>query len=96
MSHICDNSPVSVNGAMCYIDDILVTVSTEEEHLQNLKEVLKCLQRHGVRMKRSKCTFMKDSVEYLGHDVDTEGVRATPQKISAIENAPMPTNVPQL
>ena len=39
---------------------------------------------------------MQDSVEYLGHRVDAEGIRATPEKISAIVNAPQPENVQQL
>ena len=28
------------SGVMCYIDDILVTGATEEEHLRNLEEAL--------------------------------------------------------
>ena len=30
-----------IDGTICYIDDILVTGSSEEEHLHNLEEVLK-------------------------------------------------------
>ena len=72
---------------MCYIDDILVTEDTENEHLQNLEEVLHQLQEHGIWMKMSKCYFMQDAVEHLGHRVDAEGLRATPKKVAAIENA---------
>ena len=36
---------------VCYIDDILVTGDTEEEHLRNLEEVLRRLQHHGIRVK---------------------------------------------
>ena len=39
---------------------------------------------------------MRDSVAYLGHLVDVEGIRATPEKIAAIVKAPMPKNVQQL
>ena len=80
---------------VCYLDDILVTGISEEEHLCNLEETLSRLQAHGVRV-RSKCTFLEDSVEYLGHRVDAEGLRATPEKIAAIQNAPQPQNVQQL
>ena len=85
-----------VPGAICYIDDIVVTGTTEAEHLRNLKEVFRRLQAHGVRMKKSKCCFMQDSVTYLGHQVDAESVRATPEKISVILEAPWPKNVQQL
>lgn len=75
---------------MCYIDGILVTGRTEEEHLHNLEEVLRRLQKHGVCMKQGKCSLMKNSVENLGHKVDTEGIHAMPQKTAAIEKAPTP------
>ncbi|XP_064400007.1 uncharacterized protein K02A2.6-like [Halichondria panicea] len=38
-----------------YIDDILVTGSTEEEHLRTLEEVLDRLEKAGARLKREKC-----------------------------------------
>ena len=31
----------------CYIDDVLITGVSEEEHLQNLTEVLRRLREHG-------------------------------------------------
>ena len=39
---------------------------------------------------------MRNSVTYLGHVIDAKGIPATPDKISAIVEAPMPTNVQQL
>lgn len=81
---------------MCYIDDTLVTGKTDTENLKNLNEVLRHLQAHGIRMKQNKCSFMQESVEYLGHRLDAEGIRATPEKVAAIMRAPMPTNVQQL
>lgn len=50
-----------------YLDDILVFSSSEEEHVQHLKETFARLRRHGLRAKREKCTFGTDTVEYLGH-----------------------------
>ena len=67
-----------------------------KEHLERLGEVLRRLQAHGVRMKLSKCSFLKGSVEYLGHRVDAEGLRATTEKMRAIDQAPQPKNVQQL
>lgn len=47
-------------------------------------------------MKRSKCSFLKDAVEYLDHRVDEKGIQATQEKFAAVEGAPMPQNVQQL
>ena len=54
---------------LVYADDILVTGKTEQEHLQTLDAVLTRLEAAGLRLKQTKCTFMKPSVEYLGYNV---------------------------
>ena len=65
------------------MDDILVTGATEEEHLRNLEEVFRRLQAHGIWVKKGKCRFLHDSVDYLGHRVDAEGLRPLPDKVEA-------------
>ena len=51
---------------ICYLDDILITDSTAEEHSKNLAEVLDRLADHGLKLKQEKCSFLQDSVKYLG------------------------------
>ena len=80
----------------CYIDDILVTGKDDALHLQHLQDVLTRLEKFGLRLKRSKCEFMKDSLEYLGHKIDAHGVHTVPSKVEAIVNAPIPENPQQL
>ena len=80
----------------CYIDDILVTGKDDALHLQHLQDVLTRLEKFGPRLKRSKCEFMKDSVEYLGYKIDAHGVHTVPSKVEAIVNAPIPENPQQL
>ena len=79
-----------------YIDDILITGASESEHLQSLEEVLRRLERAGLRAKKSKCKFMVPSVTYLGYVIDTEGLRPLPEKVEAIRQAPTPRNVAEL
>ena len=76
---------------ICYLINILVSGKTEADHLENLQKVLKTLQRYGVRAKKSKCSFLQKSVQYLGHRIDVEGIHATDSKIQAIVKAPTPS-----
>jgi len=81
---------------ICYLDDILVTGSTPQEHLHNLAVVLERLSQHGLRLKEEKCSFMQDSVDYLGHHIDAQGVHTASSKVEAITKAPAPKNVTEL
>ena len=83
-------------GVTVYIDDILVTGKSTEEHLHNLETVLQRLEQAGLRLKREKCSFMLTSVEYLGYKISEKGLQPTDEKITAIKNAPVPKNVSQL
>ena len=85
-----------INQVSVYLDDILITGRSDEEHLQRLGEVLTRLEAAGLRLRQSKCTFMQPSVEYLGHRISIDGLHPTPDKIRAISEAPAPTNVSQL
>ena len=52
---------------ICYLDDILISGTTPQEHLDNLKKVLVRLEQYGIQARKSKCAFMYEAVEYLGH-----------------------------
>eukprot|EP00731_Ephydatia_muelleri_P017292 Em0010g390a len=54
------------------------------------------IEKAGLRLKLTKCSFMLPSVEYLGHIISSEGIRPTEEKTRAIVEAPMPLNVSQL
>ena len=66
-----------IPGVVCYIDDILVTGRSENEHLEHLEAVFKSLRHYGFRIKRTKCWFFQDSVEYLSSIVSQEGIQTS-------------------
>ena len=70
--------------------------STEETHLKALEEVLRCLEQAGLRVKQSKCAFMRPSVCYLGHRIDAEGLHPLDDRVRAIRDAPTPTSFSEL
>eukprot|EP00731_Ephydatia_muelleri_P000773 Em0001g773a len=83
-------------GVVCYQDDILVTGKEIDEHLKNLERVFGRLKEFGLRLRLTKCKFLKESVEYLGHVISRNGICTSPKKIEVIQKAPIPLNVKEL
>ncbi|ETW98372.1 MAG: hypothetical protein ETSY2_42930 [Candidatus Entotheonella gemina] len=81
---------------ICYLDDILVSGRTTEEHQANLEEVLRRLKQHGIHLKKEKCSFFQSSVEYLGHCIDSQGIHTSEKKVQAIVEQRTPRNVSEL
>ena len=52
-----ENILQGIEHTAVYIDDILITGRSEEEHLRVLNEVLQRLENAGMRLKKSKCIF---------------------------------------
>jgi len=82
-------------GIVFYLDNI-VTGKDKAEHLLNLEKVLSRIQEYGFRVCKEKCFFIQDSVEYLGHIVDKNGIQVSPKKVKAIAKMLQPTNLAQL
>lgn len=85
-----------VKGAVNFLDDIVVTGDTEEEHLRNLEEVLKRLKEAGFKLNLKKCQFFEKSISYLGHIIDKDGLRKDENKVKAMIETPKPKNVDQI
>ena len=85
-----------IPGMTVYIDDILISSATEEEHLKALEEVLRRLAQVGLRVKKPKCKFMVPSVEYLGNRIDAAGLHPIADKVQAVVDVRTPTYVTEL
>ena len=73
------------NVCLAYLDDILIYGRTFEEHKENLRAVLQRLKSKGIKLRVSKCEFVKPEVRYLGRLVSAEGYRADPDDVKALE-----------
>nr|VZI16937.1 unnamed protein product [Spirometra erinaceieuropaei] len=79
-----------------YIDDVLVASRDVEEHLQHLILLFDRFQQFGVTLHPSKCVLAATSLEFLGHLIDSNGIRPPPSKVAAIRDVPPPTSKRQL
>ena len=83
-------------GVAVYLDDILVTGQTAEQHDSNLRLVLQKLSESGLRLKKEKCYFRLPEVKYLGFRVSAKGLQVLDDRVRAITDMDAPTNVTEL
>ena len=87
---VMENLLRGISKIVVYLDNILVTGANDDEHLQNLSEVLSRMQQVGLR----SCHHLLYT--YVGHRIDAQGLHPTREKGAAIQQAPTPHNSTEL
>lgn len=85
-----------IEGADCFIDDILVWGATKEEHDLRLRKVFEKLRDNNVKLQPLKCVFRRQEVTYYGHVISDLGVKPDENKVKAISEMKPPTNREEL
>ena len=75
---------------IAYLDDILIYGRTFNEAKRNVKTILHCLRKKGVKLNPKKCEFMKQEVRYLGRLISKDGYRPDPENSAALEACKIP------
>lgn len=91
-----ENVLSGMDGVLCLLDDVLITAPDKKTHLERLYAVLDRLQNAGLTLQKEKCDFFKDEISYLGYVINQHGLKKSPDKIKAIVDAPLPTDVNKL
>nr|GEY20644.1 reverse transcriptase domain-containing protein [Tanacetum cinerariifolium] len=65
--------------------------ANKEDHEEHLKIILELLKNEKLYAKFSKCDFWLESVHFLGHVIDSDGVHVDPAKVEDIRNWFAPT-----
>lgn len=81
---------------LVFFDDILVFSSSWADHLQHVRAVFDVLRANHLALKRSKCSFGKETVAYLGHVIGADVVAMDKNKVAAVEAWPCPRTVKAL
>lgn len=85
-----------IPGVGCYLDDIIVTGKTREEHHRNLEQVFERLEAVGLRLKKAKCRLFQNKVLFLGHEISRSGIKPTDERIQGVVAAPEPRDKKEL
>lgn len=82
--------PALDKWVVVYLDDILIYSRTKTEHLGHIRHVLALLRKNGLYAKLSKCSFMQEETEFLGHVISKDGVHTNAGLVRAIREWPRP------
>ena len=67
-----------------YLDDVLVHSAEQQQHAEDVKEVLQRFREKGMKAKRSKCQFMRKEMAFLGHVVKEGQILIDPTKLQRL------------
>lgn len=81
---------------LVYLDDVIVFSKNFSQHLKRLRAVLTRIQQAGLKLKPSKCKFMKQQVGFLGHVLSEQGILPNPENIRKIIEWEPPKDVRQV
>lgn len=76
-----------------YVDEVIIPSKTVEDGIQVLTEFLATVQEEGLTLRPTKCSFMRKTVNFLGHIISSEGISPGEEKTKCIKEFPRPGNV---
>jgi transposase InsO family protein len=81
---------------IAYLDDILIFSKTKEQHIEHVNAVLQKLLDAKIQLRLKKCEFHVQETDFLGHRITQEGIQTEQNKVLAIQEWPIPTNLREL
>jgi hypothetical protein len=91
-----DQTLQGLEGVACFFDDIVVQGSTLQQSYHRLCSVLDRIRGKNLHLNKTKCQFFKQSVRYLGHEINAQGLHPLQEKVDAITKIQPPKDADQL
>ena len=80
----------------CYLDDVLIHSADVRMHGEHLRDVFHHLQEAGLTLRGQKCCIGLSEVLYLGHTLSAKKMSPDNEKVQAVQEWPVPTDVTDL
>ena len=81
---------LNLTYCIIYLDDIIVYLKMESEHLQHLCTVFNQFCENNLKLKPSKCNHFHQEITYLAHHISWAGVKPSKENVQAIIDFPPP------
>ena len=78
--------------AFVYLDGVLVSGPSSQDHLQHLRQLFQLLSTNDLVINKTKCAFRFDKLDFLGHHVSADGITPLPDRIVALRRRDPPSD----
>lgn len=82
--------------ATAYLDDVVIYSGTWQEHLEHLSDVLRRLQKAGLTINTTKCSWAQTEVKYLRYLIGHSQIKPQVEKLKCIQNIQRPQTKKQV
>ena len=79
-----------------YLDDVIVFDSDPVAHVRTIRSLFERLRNDNVKLSSSKARLRATDANFLDHSICPAGLRPNAEKVLAMTNMPMPTDVKQV
>ena len=90
-----DRALTGISNTIKEVDDILTGEATFPGVVMKLRLIFERCRSHGITLNPKKF-FIGKRVNFVGHTISADGVGADPEKLKAIQEFPVPTNLTDL
>ena len=91
-----DNITERLKGIISIHDDICVFGKTQQEHDENLLQLMKIAQKHSLVFNSNKCQIRKQQIAFYGAIFSVKGIKPDPKKVQALQDLPIPQTQKEL
>ena len=81
---------------LAFLDDVVVLGKSFEDHMNNLRDVLRRFRSFRLKLKPRKCELFRRQVEFLGRMVGEDKVSLKPEHVQAVRDWPEPRTTKQV
>ena len=83
---------LNLTYALVYLDDVIVYSNMEEDHLRRLQAMFEHFHEHRLKLKPSKCSFLRRQITFLGHEISADGMKPGTLNLKGIAEMAPPAN----
>lgn len=93
---VMESIVAGLEGVIVYLDDVMVSGRTQEEHDIRLQALLARFKEYNILLNKNKCQFNVPSLEFLGHNLSVKGFRPVESRVTAVKQFREPGNTTEL